>query len=602
MAAEQERDLREVALSDESHLQAFVALAGDQTAVRESVSSPILFPHLRGLRPDLYRCFMEQTWGHQSSSGITALIHYETHFTDEKAGLLRRATYSRLRRHWHFVNELSLFEMGHKKQFGVNVYGSPAGDVNFLSACWIYHPDTIERSLIHDGSGDPPGLKHAGSWDLRPHAERIVRVDSETLLSWQSIMEDAAVPAVDTRMVFTVNRSTADVLQTLTKAPRLGEAGFEFSPGWNEKTDFDRGIFTRAWGEPTDWSHVIMQGVHLFVSTPIYKVPNETMRGSYDWSEVDLEALSVTAIPVTTYKPALQTSPYLAEYTKWGHDRSVPATSQYRVAWRNMADPFMERTLIPAVIPPGAAHVDGVFSLGSGEGRLRELSMVAGIFSSLVSDFLVRVAPKSTIRSATARRLPWLGSSPVDDQVLLRTLRLNCLTSAYVGLWHDVVGEMDVNDSWTGGIDYPGRPALGDVTATWTPAVPLRRASDRRQALVEIDALVALMLGLTADELCTIYRTQFAVLYGYDRSKYVYDTNGREVPTSVLQTWRKRGLDETSREGLTQDERTATNASGNTYVYGLPFRTLDREDDMRTAYAHFEKLMAERTAAEPSDG
>ena len=113
--------------------------------------------------------------------------------------------------------------------------------------------------------------------------------------------------------------------------------------------------------------------------------------------------------------------------------------------------------------------------------------------------------------------------------------------------------------------------------------------------MVEIDALVALSLGLTADELCTIYRTQFPVLYGYDRNKYLYDTNGREVPTPVLQLWRKKGLDEDSVDGLTEEERTHTNASGNTYVYELPFRTLDREADMRQAYAHFEKVLAERT-------
>ena len=60
--------------------------------------------------------------------------------------------------------------------------------------------------------------------------------------------------------------------------------------------------------------------------------------------------------------------------------------------------------------------------------------------------------------------------------------------------------------------------------------MPLRIAQDRRQALVEIDALVALMLNVTADQLCTIYRTQFAVLYGYDRNVYFYDANGRLVP------------------------------------------------------------------------
>ncbi|SYZ34470.1 Uncharacterised protein [Propionibacterium australiense] len=127
---------------------------------------------------------------------------------------------------------------------------------------------------------------------------------------------------------------------------------------------------------------------------------------------------------------------------------------------------------------------------------------------------------------------------------------------------------------------------LGDVTPEWKSSTFLRRAIDRRQALVEIDALVALMLGVTADELCTIYRTQFAVLYGYDHDKYFYDANGRLVPNDVLTTWRKVG------DSITWEERTATNASGNTYTYELPFRTYDREADMRAAYAEFERRMA----------
>ena len=48
------------------------------------------------------------------------------------------------------------------------------------------------------------------------------------------------------------------------------------------------------------------------------------------------------------------------------------------------------------------------------------------------------------------------------------------------------------------------------------------------------------MLGLTADELCTIYRTQFPVLYGYDRNRDHYDANGRLVPNSVLTIWRQK--------------------------------------------------------------
>ena len=94
------------------------------------------------------------------------------------------------------------------------------------------------------------------------------------------------------------------------------------------------------------------------------------------------------------------------------------------------------------------------------------------------------------------------------------------------------------------------------------------------------------MLGITADQLCTVYRTQFAVLYGYDHHDHVYDANGRIVPYSVLSIWRKKG------DHLTGEERTATNQAGYTYTYELPFRILDREADMRAAYAEFERRLA----------
>ncbi len=97
------------------------------------------------------------------------------------------------------------------------------------------------------------------------------------------------------------------------------------------------------------------------------------------------------------------------------------------------------------------------------------------------------------------------------------------------------------------------------------------------------------MVGLEIDELCTIYRTQFAVLYGYDRTVYFYDGNGRLVPNSVLTVWRKKG------DKITEEERTATNQAGNTYIYDLPFGPLDREADMRQAYAEFERRLAERS-------
>lgn len=556
----------------------------------EYVNDATNYPYLSGLQPDFYRCFMSQTWRHTANDGAVGLIHPETHFTDDKAAILRSATYPRLRRHWQFVNELMLFEIHHQVNYGIHIYGRPLPHVRFLMASSLYHPSTIDRSFSHDGSGEEPGLKdRAGTWDLRPHAGRIIEVNDSLLQTWHALLEDSAVPVLRTRMLYTVNRAAARVLTTLSKARRIDSLHLKFSRGWDESIDRRKGRFVVQWGVPESWDDVILQGPHLFVSTPLYKSPNRTMKNNQDWSATDFEALPPGAIPATSFKLAGERYDYDVAYTDWGTDGSpLPARDTYRVAWRRMAGNGNERTLIPALIPPGSAHVFGVFSVTHQDVGL--LCSIQGSISSLLSDFLIRTTPKNDILLPAVERLPDV-STLRSRELQLRVLRLNCVTDAYADLWSEVFDPASRADSWAGGRPRNNRPALGDVGPEWTPATPLRIAEDRRQALVEIDALVALMLGVTADELCTVYRTQFAVLYGYDHRSYVYDMNGRLVPTEVLQVWRRKG------DGLSVEERTATNQAGNTYIYELPFRLLDREADMRQAYAHFERILAERGGA-----
>jgi hypothetical protein len=95
------------------------------------------------------------------------------------------------------------------------------------------------------------------------------------------------------------------------------------------------------------------------------------------------------------------------------------------------------------------------------------------------------------------------------------------LTDAYGDLSCNGYRETFAAQQWASGRPRANRPDLGAVTRQWTASSPLRIAEDWRQALVEIDALVALMLGVTAKQLCTIYRPQFAVFYGHD--SYFYD-------------------------------------------------------------------------------
>jgi len=539
----------------------------------ELLSDPSVYPLLSG-QPDLYRAFMCQVWEHQNEHGITSLIHMETHFTDAKTPGLRAAAYRHLRRHWQFINELSLFEIKDNKRYGVHIYGTDQ-EPSFLHATSLYHPETVTRSLMHDGSGEEPGFKdpHTGTWDLRPHSARIETIEKSALKTWQTVTESDNWHS--TPMVSTVNSAASRTLSTLATQPRIGSLNLKFSRGWDESIDRQKGRFTKEW-DTSSWSDAILQGPHIYVSTPLYKQPNESMFHNQDWTSTDLEALFPNAQPITQYKPAGDRATYDRLYTHWDDS---PARDHYRIAWRRMAANTGERTLIPAIIPPGTAHVHPIYSAATPSASPTTLPLILAGASSLLADFQIRARSRNDIINQDFERLPNLDKThPFASQLALRTLRLSCITNVYADLWEECWDESFLNDSPI--LERYGERPIGPE---WTADTPLRRAEDRRNAQAEIDVMVAIMLGVPIEDLCTIYRTQFAVLYDYDHGRgqgaYVYDANGRQLPTPVRQAWEKRKRP-TSNEDMPLSERTHTHpGSGVSYVYELPFRIRDRESD-----------------------
>lgn len=206
--------------------------AASATGALELMSSPVDREVLAGLQTNLFMVFMTSVWRHCAPRGIVGLLRPESHFVDPKGGSLRRATYGRLRRHWHFVNELMLFEdIGHPVNYGIHVYGDPR-TATFVQQSSLLHPETADQSLVHDGAGLVPGIQYpSGGWDLRPHRKRIVKVDHDVLADWTRLFDVPGTPAAEARLLRPVTTADLEALSTLVqKSVQLSEGAEEPFP------------------------------------------------------------------------------------------------------------------------------------------------------------------------------------------------------------------------------------------------------------------------------------------------------------------------------------------------------------------------------------
>ncbi|MEU1477980.1 DNA methyltransferase [Streptomyces sp. NPDC005760] len=615
---------------------AFMGELADHAAMSGFLASVDTYPELVGTQPDLYRAFMLLGWRAVGERGTAGIIHPSTHLTGPKEGVLRRKAYAHLRLHADFVNELYLFAkpVDHSTHFSLNVYGREQ-DICFQHMSWLLHPSVLIKSVRHDGEGPVPGVKDGGKWDLRPHHDRIVTVDEARLKKWRALAGEQNPPPVEqTKLLFPVTVSEDSAIAALAKWPhRLGAQGPRISRGFDEKNDRTAGYFTWDSGPVAAWNDVILQGPFIGLATPFAKRPVEGARTSLQTEPWDHLNLAVDAVPRTNYRPEGARSRFVGAQDRWvdhdrlaqlwadpaavaaaeadarvadpdleddGIDKAVDALLQaasmrpysefYRVAWREMIASNTERSLFAALIPPGTTHIHAVRSSAMPSTRLTALT--AGFFASLPLDYYLRSSGRGHLDTSDAKVMPAPTADHLLEQaLLLRTLRLNCQTDAYARLWNELYDPTWQQDTWAASTCWPDTtpPLAEGVSDTWTRDTPLRTEFTRRAALVEIDALVAVWLGISADELVAMYDARFPVLQQYEENMW-FDATGRRIAKAHQQYGYGQPKDAWKELSSHEDFPEKANVSPG---YTGPLYRAHRKKEMRAAHAEFTRRLNE---------
>lgn len=556
------------------------------------------YPLLTGTKTDLFKCILENSLDLSSSSGYIGMIHPEAIYEDAKGMKFRETVYHRLRYHFQYQNELRLFsEVHHEKVYGVNIYGPYMQSPKFFSMHNVYHPNTIDFSFVHDGHGDCYGEKYQGKWNIQPHSERIVRFDrlSLSVLANTFEEEDNSGP----KLVKIHRHSIINVLSKLAEfSTHVRNTENIITTALNETIAVDEGFIRRCVSQPNYGDDLILNGPHIYVANPCYKTPRAHVANNASYDIVDFERIEDDFTPTTCFVPSIShekfrnlVNGFVIGQDKNGKDIYDCWLDYYKLGISEWVGPTSERTLSSAILAPNQHHIGTIVSV-TFKNKL-EMIELAGLTSSLPLDFYIKSTGTRHIKKNRIEAFPFGISNIYKPALFSRTLRLNCVTNRYAELWQEVWNPVYIEDSWS--IEDNRLRPWNELTETWNHSTPLRNYFERRQALVEIDVIAAMALGLTLDELIMMYEIQFPVLQQNENDTW-YDKNGRIIFTCSKglvgvgvdrPTWnriREMKEGETYKHTLTSELY-----NGQTITYEAPFTCCDRVADYRIAWKHFEE-------------
>lgn len=580
-------------------------------------NSPSMYPFLKGIKTDLYMCILESTYDILSKSGYIGMIHPESIYDTAKLNAFREEAYHRLRYHFQYSNELRLFaEVHHETTYSVNIYGCYKDVIGFKSIHNLFTPNTVDACFIHDGHGFCHGVKYNGNWNTEPHADRIVYFDKEALSVLAEVFGDSDTSTVP-KLINTQSESTISVVEKLAKVERhVRDYQKIITVGFNETTAVDDGLIERRISQPTSSDDIILNGPHIYVSTSFYKMPRLKVENNSSYDIIDYTKIDENFVPSTCFRslqshadfrnsilgfPVKQDRNGNVEYDCW--------LDHYKLGISEWVGSSSERTLSGGILAPGMHHIGTIVSVTLRNNA--DMVELCGLVNSLPLDFLMKITGLSHVKKYLIDTFPIGIDDKYKTAMFSRVLMLNCLTKAYSDLWTEMWNEEYTKENWS--IKDTRLRPFSRLEQKWNYSTPLRTYFERHQALLELDVISAMALGLSLRDLETIYSLQFPVFSQYENDTW-YDNKGNIVYTkssglkgvglSRKGSNGKLGWEdirgEKSADSMTYDGNSTPYVhtidpakselyGGQQVTYYPPYTRCDRIADYRRAWAFFEK-------------
>ena len=565
------------------------------------------YPLLAGQQTNLYKCVLTNCFDLANEKGYIGILHPDGVYDDSYGQILRREIYHRLKYHFQYVNSLKLFaEILHWVKYSTNVYGKRCDNVDFIGINNLYHPSTIDGCFIHDGQGECMGLKNKkDEWNTAPHKNRIVHYGMKELqLLAQTFEEDGDWET--TKLVSIHANAILSVIGKLSAFPtHVSDSNIKISSGFHETGAVDAGIIIAKtdYINPDNYG-MVFKGPQFTIGNPWYKNPHKECLNQHDYDVVDLNKIDEGYYSRSNFAPGISIDEYktMIEGFSSGQDEEGNELfdnwmDYYKLAFRSQLSQPQERTLICAVLPRRTAHINAVISSAFRRGY--DCVDMAALCMSLPLDFYIKTTGAGGLFPSRMQSFPLGVASNYQSSLYSRTLMLNCLTRHYSDLWSEVWRDDFREQTWS--IDDSRLKPFNTLQRDWSWDTPLRNYFERRQALVEIDVIAAMALGLSLQDLEMIYTIQFPVLQQNENDTW-YDRKGNIVFTC------SKGLTGVGVD-RPQWEQIRNMQEGETYVhtiekselyrgqqvtYYAPFTKCDRIEDYRKAWAHFEKVFADK--------